>query len=434
MDLFPVLNKPYHLNGDGKLPIITPQADIGGNPQYGSRIFKADVVTDTYSGTAAVKLIHKRPLRTGDVHIERGRRELAYNIQMIKHAGQARRHHLVVPFAAAEALDYIYIIMPLMDKSLADHIQYRFDEQEPMDDLEMFPVAFCVLDALSWLHGQNPPIIHRDIKPENIMSVAGSWQVYLADLGIAKRVIDPHITQDHVIGTPYYMSQQALTREQMDPRDDLYAVGVMCYRLLTCQYPYGEGVTNPEDVGKIVIDPNNRPDRPNFLNASISEETDRFVRRLMERDRECRPYSARAASISCIQAYRLVAKERRQERPTPRHVSTIETVEIKRASRGIGRAQLFAWRIVPRKQREWHEVPCVCDYTGYQARIRIRGLPEYKPCPYCNTGDPWCQPGLIPIETRNIALFWGQAEVVIYGILAAAVLVLLYVLVNYAHF
>jgi serine/threonine protein kinase len=84
-------------------------------------------------------------------------------------------------------------------------------------------------------------IIHRDIKPENIM-LAPTGEVKVADFGLA-RVVDQdngvQTTQIGItMGTPLYMSPEQAEGKAVDPRSDMYSLGVTAYHMLTGDPPF----------------------------------------------------------------------------------------------------------------------------------------------------------------------------------------------------
>jgi serine/threonine-protein kinase len=82
-------------------------------------------------------------------------------------------------------------------------------------------------------------VVHRDIKPENIM-LTSSGEVKVADFGLARV---PHeeaeLTQvGMTMGTPLYMSPEQIEGRLLDPRSDIYSLGVTCYHLLAGKPPF----------------------------------------------------------------------------------------------------------------------------------------------------------------------------------------------------
>ncbi len=88
-------------------------------------------------------------------------------------------------------------------------------------------------------------IIHRDIKPENIM-LASNGEVKVADFGLARVTGNGNqvdLTQVGItMGTPLYMSPEQVEGRAVDPRSDIYSLGVTCYQVLAGRAPF-EGET-----------------------------------------------------------------------------------------------------------------------------------------------------------------------------------------------
>jgi tetratricopeptide (TPR) repeat protein len=99
------------------------------------------------------------------------------------------------------------------------------------------------LAALAEAHNEN--IIHRDLKPENIILEpvrSGGDFVKVVDFGLAKMRAEtqqPGITSPGIVcGTPEYMSPEQARGDPLDPRSDLYSVGVILYQLITGRLPF----------------------------------------------------------------------------------------------------------------------------------------------------------------------------------------------------
>jgi serine/threonine protein kinase len=93
-----------------------------------------------------------------------------------------------------------------------------------------------VLDALG--HAHRVGIVHRDLKPANLM-LTESGLVKVMDFGLARMTGTEHLTNDgFMVGTPAYMAPEQVLAEEIDGRADLYAMGVVLYRLLTSQLPF----------------------------------------------------------------------------------------------------------------------------------------------------------------------------------------------------
>lgn len=98
-------------------------------------------------------------------------------------------------------------------------------------------VTMAVARALGAAHGQSPPVIHRDLKPENIMLLEDG-SVKVMDFGIAKLLQELNQTNTQSVGTLQYMSPEQIDAEPVDPRTDLYCLGLVFYELLTGHPPF----------------------------------------------------------------------------------------------------------------------------------------------------------------------------------------------------
>jgi serine/threonine protein kinase len=92
-----------------------------------------------------------------------------------------------------------------------------------------------LLTALSHIHGAG--IVHRDVKPANLLlepSPVGAPHLRLADFGIALGDDGMRFTTTgFTVGTPGYLAPEVLDWNRPGPRQDLYAAGMVCWRMLT---------------------------------------------------------------------------------------------------------------------------------------------------------------------------------------------------------
>lgn len=186
---------------------------------------------------------------------------------------------------------FYYCVMELLEGETLAALMAR--GRPPLNrSLELLAQA-C--DALAAAHEKG--FIHRDLKPANVMIVrhptTGADVVKLVDFGIAKlqstRGSATATTTGTVIGTPAYMSpEQAAGRvDEIDPRSDLYALGVVAYELVTGQHPYA-GLP----VGELLVAQVMQTPRPPSTVVNVPERLERAILRAMQKRREDRFDSA----------------------------------------------------------------------------------------------------------------------------------------------
>ncbi len=110
--------------------------------------------------------------------------------------------------------------------------------QPVRDHVFLVSVLEQLANALDYAHKQG--LVHRDIKPDNIL-IATDGTLKLLDFGLARVLDDGFGEQSVLAGTPFYMAPEQLDGSDVNHRADLYAVGVVLFRMLTGYLPYTEG-------------------------------------------------------------------------------------------------------------------------------------------------------------------------------------------------
>ncbi len=153
-------------------------------------------------------------------------------------------HPNILPiFEMGEEVDCWYQIIQLVDGNdletiLNNRARNPIPSQRTMPPSECIDITIQVLDGLEHAHREN--VVHQDIKPSNILIEASSKRALIADFGIAKS-IEGEITEDGIVfGSPLYMAPERMSGKNSDHRVDIYAVGIMLYKMLVGQLPLTE--------------------------------------------------------------------------------------------------------------------------------------------------------------------------------------------------
>ena len=167
---------------------------------------------------------------------------------------------------------------------------------------EALSLAGKVCAALGQAHAQG--LIHRDVKPSNIL-LTGSGEPKLADFGIAQARTAPKLTEAGMApGTAHYASPEQVQGKELDPRSDLYSLGVVLYEMLAGQVPF-EAET-PVSIGlKHLTEPlpSLRPFRP-----EIPAAVEAVVRKALTKEPEGRYASAAEMQAALEKAHRASEK------------------------------------------------------------------------------------------------------------------------------
>lgn len=218
------------------------------------------------------------------------RRELARDPQYVsrfeKEAQNAASliHANIVQIYEVGPIDGVHFIAQeyVNGKNLKQYIQAHGG----LDVLLVIAVLRQVTAAL--VKASERGITHRDIKPENIL-IAANGDVKVADFGLAKNVLRSTETQLGItMGTPLYMSPEQTEGKNVDPRSDLYSLGVTCYEMLAGRPPF-----EADSAIAIALKHLNEQPKPlQEIRKDIPEPLVNIIHRLLQKKPESRFQSA----------------------------------------------------------------------------------------------------------------------------------------------
>jgi serine/threonine-protein kinase len=222
----------------------------------------------------AIKILNGRHAND-DQFIERFRREA-------KNAAALNHPNIVSIYDRGNAEDTYYIAMEFLDgRTLKELIVSR--GAAPVN--VAIEYARQILSALRFAHRHG--IVHRDIKPHNVL-VDSEGRVKVTDFGIARAGTSQMTETGSIVGTAQYLSPEQARGGEVDPRSDLYSLGVVLYELLTGKTPF-EGETPVEIAMKHL---STTPKPPSKLRPDVPPELDMVVMRALAKSPDDRYQSA----------------------------------------------------------------------------------------------------------------------------------------------
>ncbi|MSP90277.1 MAG: serine/threonine protein kinase [Myxococcales bacterium] len=334
--------------------------------------------------TVAVKVLRSEHLSSVE-HVKRFTRE-AQAASRLKHPNTIHIFDFGVHSDGA-----LYLAMEFVEGETLGH---RIDQHGVVHWEALVHIVGQVCHSLTEAHSAG--LVHRDLKPENIMllPVAGDPNfVKVLDFGIAKVQKDTGGPSEQslteagmIMGTPSYMSPEQAKGERIDPRSDIYSLGVMMYEALTGKPPFvGESAMT------VLVAHIKDPPRPMPRDGSLQHvprEIEAVVFACLEKEPERRPQT----TIQLVDRLQTAAKLAREAG---------QVTEVRSAVAG-------PTQLVPSADWARERIPLGSD-SGDRA-VRERGEPP---------------PPVMQVPAPSRAPVWlGVGAVAVIGGVAAAVIAL----------
>ncbi|MCA9293644.1 MAG: tetratricopeptide repeat protein [Phycisphaerales bacterium] len=181
----------------------------------------------------------------------------------------------------------------------------KYADEEGLGTRERLALMEEIAHAVEHAHQQG--VIHRDLKPANIV-VDERGQPRVLDFGIARTTDEEARTQTlrtgvgQLIGTLPYMSPEQVSGEpdDVDTRSDVYALGVICFELLTGQLPVNVQDRSIPEAVRVISQ--TEPTRLGAVNRMLRGDLDTIVAKALEHDKDQR-YASAGAMADDIRRY-----------------------------------------------------------------------------------------------------------------------------------
>jgi serine/threonine-protein kinase len=181
-------------------------------------------IDETLHRDVAIKVLNAE---LNDPEVAKRFRAEAITVARLSHPGIATIYELF------QSDGQWLMVMEFLRGETLEHMVERMGPLSPQRTAE---IGMQTLAALAHAHAMG--VVHRDLKPANIM-MTETGAIKIMDFGIARVAGTEHLTSaGFMMGTPAYMAPEQVMGHEIDARADLYAMGVVFYRLTTAKLPF----------------------------------------------------------------------------------------------------------------------------------------------------------------------------------------------------
>jgi serine/threonine protein kinase len=224
-------------------------------------------------------------------HLSQDRRFVELLIAEAKVLSLLKHRNIVQIFDVGLGDDGQYfLVMEFVDGKDLGAIQRALEQKRRRMPFDLaLHVGAEICEALEHAHTSRGPdgkpmaLVHRDVSPSNVL-LSRAGEVKLTDFGIAKRAEQDPTHAGAVRGKFAYISPEQARNEPLDPRSDVFSVGILMWELVTSRRLF----SNLDDLAALraVRDPN--VPRPTELDRSLPAEIDQILLMALARDKQRR--------------------------------------------------------------------------------------------------------------------------------------------------
>ena len=228
-----------------------------------------------------------------------------------------------------------YLVMEYLTGQSLD----RVVAHGPLPAAEVVRIGRELAGGLAAAHDAG--VIHRDVKPENALLDARTRRAKLLDFGLALRGDEP-LAVSPTGGTPGHMSPEQLRGDPLDPRTDLFSLGVLLYHLASGKKPFhGSSV---KDLCHAILCEDPKPLLE--VNPHLPPDLAALIHRLLAKSLAARPASADVVSreLAAVEARLPAAEPLPLDPPADEAASAevvLKVVDVKRRRWAIGKDRLL---------------------------------------------------------------------------------------------
>ena len=258
-------------------------------------------------------------LQAEDIHLRRNVALKVMKPELLENLDSRTRFLREARAAAAIHHDHVVTIYQVGQENEIPYLAMEFLAGESLESwlnkngrlsvAEVLRIGREIAEGLAAAHSRN--VIHRDIKPANIWLQAPKGRVKILDFGLARCLAaDSNLTATGLIlGTPNFMSPEQARGAETDFRTDLFSLGCVLFALCAGRPPF-TGDSIMAVLTSLAVD------EPTPLASVVPEVPPALadlVGQLLQKDRNCRPPSARAVAETIEAVEKQLSGEPRPE-------------------------------------------------------------------------------------------------------------------------